>query len=166
MELLIGSGQRSEKLVYLPERRQWRECVTLDYNVDHRPDIVADFNYPLPFKDETFEEIHAYEVLEHTGRQGDWKFFFNQFADIWRLLKPGGTFHATVPAWDSVWAWADPSHTRVVPLDSLVFLSQRQYREQVGRTPMSDFRFYWKRDFDILHTDTVKGTAMFVLVKR
>ena len=55
-----------------PGRPGWTDLVTLDVNADHSPDVVHDLeSVPLPFADETFDEIHAYEVLEHTGAQGD-----------------------------------------------------------------------------------------------
>jgi SAM-dependent methyltransferase len=118
--------------------------------------------FPLPFDDDSFDEIHAYEILEHLGTQGDWRFFFDQWSDFWRILKPGGVFIGTCPAWNSPWAWGDPSHTRVVSPESLIFLNQPAY-EQVGKTPMSDFRHCFKADFDILHSHTAEHRFQFVL---
>lgn len=150
-ELLLGCGSSREKKLSLEGRAEWSSLTTLDHNPDHKPDVVHDMEVlPLPFEDERFEEIHAYEVLEHIGRQGDWRFFFAQFSDLWRLLKPGGVVLGTVPLPTSVWAWGDPSHTRVIPKESFTFLNQPAY-EQVGRTAMSDFRFVYRADFDIIH---------------
>ena len=67
------------------------------------------------------------------------------------MLKPGGTVFGTVPLPSSPWAWGDPSHTRIIPRESLIFLVQPQYDAQVGVTPMSDFRFFYRADFDIIH---------------
>lgn len=105
---------------------------------------------PLPFADNEFSEIHAYDVLEHTGRQGDWRFFFDQFHEFWRILEPGGILCARVPSWDSVWAWGDPGHTRVITEGSLVFLNQQEYELQVGLGAMTDYRHYWKGNFELL----------------
>lgn len=118
---------------------------------------------PLPFEDNSADEIHAYEVLEHCGRQGDYKFFFAQFADFWRILKPGGYFCGTVPRHDSPWAWGDPSHTRVILAESLTFLRQPEYAAQVGVTSMSDFRAIYKADFDIVYTLQGEHQLEFVL---
>jgi SAM-dependent methyltransferase len=146
-ELLIGCGPNRDKKLCEEGRAEWSALTTLDINADHKPDVVHDLNVvPLPFADDTFDEIHAYEVLEHCGTQGDYRFFFAQWADFWRILKPGGMFFATVPLPTSVWAWGDPSHTRVIPRESLTFLSQAAY-EQVGRTAMSDFRYLYQADF-------------------
>lgn len=137
-------------------RSEWGGLTTLDHNKDHKPDVVWDLNdTSLPFDDDTFDEIHAYEVLEHLGAQGDWKFFFAQWSDFWRILKPGGVFIGTCPAWNSPWAFGDPSHTRIISAESLIFLSQPAY-EQVGQTPMSDFRFFYRADFDIIHSHTAE----------
>jgi hypothetical protein len=100
--------------------------------------------------DNTFDEIHAYEVLEHIGQQGDYITFFAQFSEFWRILKPGGLFFATCPSVTSRWAWGDPSHTRVIQPETLVFLSQKEYTKQVGVTAMSDFRHIYTADFDVL----------------
>ena len=137
---------------------------TLDYNEDHKPDVVWDLmNLPLPFEDHKFDEIHAYEVLEHLGQQGDYKLFFAQFSEFWRLLKPKGYFFATCPSRNSVWALGDPSHTRIIQLEQLVFLSQEQYRIQVGKTPMSDFRNIYKADFETVFQEDDGETIRFVL---
>lgn len=147
MELLLGCGSSRERRLVVAGRNGWTELVTLDNNQDHRPDVLHDLEeFPYPFEDNTFDEIHAYEVLEHLGRQGDWRAFFRDFTELYRILKPGGYLAATCPSYKSIWAWGDPSHTRVITSGSLVFLDQNQYKVQVGKTAMSDFRFCYKAD--------------------
>lgn len=151
-ELLIGCGSRWIKQVTLTGRQEWNDLTTLDYNADHNPNVVWDLNQlPLPFEDDSFNEIHAYEVLEHTGRQGDYKFFFAQFSEFWRILRPNGIVVGTCPAPSSPWAWGDPSHTRIIQKENFVFLDQDQYTRQVGKTPMSDFRNIYKADFSLIY---------------
>lgn len=151
MQLLIGCGSNRAKKLSVQGRAEWRGLVTLDYEARHKPDVLHDLNEPLPFVDDCAEEIHAYEVLEHIGRQGDYKVFFAQFSDFWRVLKNDGLLLGTVPLPTSVWAWGDPSHTRVIPKESFTFLVQPEYDKQVGKTAMSDFRSVYKADFDIIH---------------
>jgi len=150
-ELLIGCGQDRQKKLGLKNKESWENLITLDSNPDHNPDILLDLeSIVLPFENDFLDEIHAYDVLEHTGRQGDWRFFFNQWSEFWRVLKPGGIFAAVVPSITGQWAWGDPGHTRVISLGSLSFLSQPHYAEQVGKTPMSDYRHIYKADFDLV----------------
>ena len=142
----------------------WKELVTLDFNSDHNPDVVHDLTQtPYPFADDTFDEIHAYEVMEHIGQQGDYKTFFAQWSEFWRILKPEGLFCGTSPSSTSKWAWGDPGHTRIVSPQSFVFLSQEQYKTQVGKTPMSDYRFCYRADFDPLHLQESDGLFVYVL---
>lgn len=151
MELLLGCGNRRTKLIRPPGGPEdWTDLVTLDINEAHRPDVAWDLErLPWPLKDNQFDEVHAYEVLEHLGRQGDYRSFFAQFEEIWRVLKPGGFLCGTSPARLSPWLWGDPGHTRAITRESFAFLSQREYTEQVdkGATPMSDYRFCYKGDF-------------------
>ena len=151
-ELLIGCGNSRIKKLALRGRSEWSGLVTLDMSAECNPDMVHDLaNIPLPFEDDTFDEIHAYEVMEHVGQQGDWRFFFDQWADFWRILKPDGLFFGTSPHWSSPWAWGDPGHTRIVGREQLTFLSQQQYADQAGKTPMTDYRPYYKADFEPFH---------------
>lgn len=151
-ELLLGAGSNhTRKLVY-GGRTEWSGLVTLDMNPAHKPDVVWDLEKrPLPFEDNTFDTISAFEVLEHIGRQGDWRGFFEEWSEYWRILKPGGLFFGTSPHWQSPWAWGDPGHVRVVTAESFVFLCQPEYTAQVGITPMTDYRFCYKADFDVIH---------------
>jgi predicted SAM-dependent methyltransferase len=162
-ELLIGCGNQRKKILSF-NTREFVDLTTLDFDPLCNPDVLHDLEVmPYPFEDNSFDEIHAYEVLEHTGKQGDWKFFFDQFGEFHRILKPDGILCASVPAFTSVWAWGDPSHTRVLNHGSLVFLSQQQYKDQVGKTAMSDFRRYWTRDFKTVHAEYKNETFYFAL---
>lgn len=162
-ELLIGCGSRRIKLIH-GKHKEFQDVITLDINPDHKPDVVFDLtDLPLPFDDNTFDEIHAYEVLEHTGSQGDYKFFFAQFSDFWRILKPDGILFATVPMHNSVWAWGDPSHTRTIQKESLIFLNQPTYTAEVGVTAISDFRYIYQADFDIDYCQDDGNTLGFAL---
>lgn len=152
MELLIGCGNsRDKKLTFSEIPQNWVELRTLDMDEGCEPDHVHDLeDLPLPFDDNVFDEIHAYEVLEHTGQQGDYRFFFNQFYEFWRILKPGGYFIGTCPLWSGEWAWGDPGHKRIISANALTFLSQKEYKVQVGKTAMTDYRDYWDGDFDLI----------------
>lgn len=155
-ELLLGAGSSRVKKLAWHGKDEWTDLVTLDFNADHKPDVVWDLeNLPLPFEDNVFEEVHCFEVLEHLGgRQGDFRRFFAEWSEFWRILKPGGCFFGSTPHPSSPWAFGDPGHVRVIPPESFVFLNQPSYTEQVGKTPMSDYRFVFKGDFDILHLRT------------
>lgn len=165
-ELILGSGNTTTKRVKTNDSFEYENPVTLDISPECKPDIVWDLNYhPLPFKDEEFDEIHAYEVLEHVGVQGDWRGFFEEFAEYHRILKPGGLLIASVPRWDSVWAWGDPGHTRVINEGTLAFLNQDQYAIQVGKTAMTDYREIYKVSFIVEHMSKTDDNLFFVLRK-
>lgn len=159
-QLLIGCGSRRVKIL---GGGDWSNLVTLDLNPYHNPDVVADLNDPLPFGDDAFSEVHAYEVLEHLGEQGDAVTFFAHFSELWRVLRPGGRLCATCPAPGSPWVWGDPSHRRYIGPESLVFLSQAQYERQVGHTAMSDFRHIYTADFEPVWAEVRGDTFGFIL---
>lgn len=189
-ELLIGCGRARDKRLdprqYLPgarvpsgERRTWRgQLETLDYESPCEPTYVWDLNRlpwsrligdeleperaePLPAS--TYDEIHAYEVLEHLGQQGDFRAFLGVFEEMYRLLKPDGFVCATCPSRYSPWLWGDPGHTRAVTPCSLVFLSQKAYQDQAGRTTMTDYRRVYRGDFDTLYSFDNHESHVFVL---
>lgn len=165
-ELVIGCGsKRKPVLSMVAGDDEYHNPTYVDLEPRHNPDVLHDLNVtPWPFEDNTFDEVHAYEVLEHLGKQGDAVSFFATFAEIYRILKPGGVLLATVPAYNSRWAWGDPTHTRVINDGSLVFLCQPEYR-QIGATAMSDYRSLWQDDFDVLFCsyDTLPDRMAFAL---
>lgn len=151
MELLLGCGNRRDKRMDPSGAFTWAELVTIDHDPDCGADIVHDLERtPWPIADDTFDEVHAYCVLEHLGRQGDYRSFFAHFGEIYRVLKDGGVLYAVVPSFGDRWVWGDPSHTRVIQPESLVFLDQDEYRKQIGTTPMTDFRWLWKGDLEVI----------------
>ena len=166
-ELLIGAGNKRQKKLGKGGDFRFHDLVTLDIDPDCGPDVLWDLNdRPLPFADSEFDEIHAYEVLEHVGRQGDWRGFFAEFAEYWRILVPGGLLIASVPAWDSVWAWGDPGHTRVISTACITFLDADEYRDQVGVTSMTDYRAVWPHSFRLVHeSNPNEHTLLFALKK-
>lgn len=166
-ELLLGAGNSRVKQLAPPDKKEWTDLVTLDVDSGCNPDVVWDLRHlPLPFDDEAFEEVHAYEILEHIGQQGDWRTFFAQFKEFHRILKPGGMFFATTPMWDSVWAWSDPGHSRIISEGTITFLSQKAYEDGIGKTPMTDYRHVYDVDFEVVHAQEAGERFAFVLEKK
>jgi SAM-dependent methyltransferase len=142
---------------------EWQELVTLDRNPDCKPDVVHDLEYlPYPFQDNEFDEIHAYGVLEHLSDQGDYKSFFAQFSEFYRILKPEGLLFAIVPNDMHAQQWGDPSHRRAINAVTLEFLNQANY-EQCGQTLMTDFRDCYKANFILGWNQTDPDLYQFVL---
>ncbi len=188
-ELLLGCGHSREKRLdprdFMPQQRPapadlrtWRgQLDTLDYVLECHPDFVCNLQrvpwqvsrvcdpceLPTVLDESSYDELHAYEVLEHLGRQGDFRAFFYHFSEVWRVLKPGGYLCATCPSRYSEWLWGDPGHTRAILPCTLVFLNQPQYDAQRGKTSMSDYRRDYRADFDIVGTLDDHITHRFVL---
>jgi len=163
-ELLLGCGSRTVKDISFDGKKEFVNVTRLDNNADHKPDVVHDLTqHPLPFSDNEFDEIHCYEVLEHLAQQGDYEFFFREFSEYARILKPDGFFMASCPALGSDWVWGDPSHRRVISKANLVFLDQDEYTSQVGKTPMSDFRYIYKAHFKVIFLKETKDRFYFAL---
>lgn len=162
--LLIGAG--SSKLLSVPTPLFHVKPIltTLDIEPSHKTDVVWDLNNtPWPFEDNSFDEVHAYEILEHLGHQGNAQEFFAHFWEIYRILKPLGYLAGSVPQWDSMWAWGDPSHTRVINEGSLAYLDRTKYEGAIGVTTMTDFRPVWKGDFEATGLEIREGRLWFLL---
>jgi SAM-dependent methyltransferase len=117
----------------------------------------------LPFSASTFDEIHAYSVLEHYGRQGDFEGFFRGFGELWRVLKPGGYLIAGTPAYYDHWAWGDPGHTRIINHCTITYLTRTP-----KETPWVDYSACIKGRYWVVadtYNDTTNGGFYFVLQK-
>lgn len=160
-ELLLGAGNSRERKVSIPGHEgPFQNLTTLDISPRANPQFVWDLNQtPWPFDDDTFDEVHAYEVLEHLGQQGDVESFFATFTEIWRILLDGGLLVGTSPMSDNPWTWGDPGHTRVISKESMTFLDQTEYTKQVGETAMSDYRSIYRADFSMLANSPVNDVS-------
>lgn len=164
--LIIGAGSSKKLAPFdVPLQKEVPAITTLDHEPRHGTDVLWDLEQkPWPFQDATFDEVHAYEVLEHLGTQGNAQEFFADFWQIYRILKPGGHLCGSVPQWNSMWAWGDPSHRRVINRGSFAFLDRTEYPKQVGKTAMSDFRSMWAGDFELIGSEDV-GEQLYFLLK-
>ena len=72
---------------------------------------------------------------------------------------------ASVPRWDSVWAFGDPGHTRVINEGTLSFLNQDEYMKQVGKTSMTDYREVYKVSFKPVFMQKDDNNFFFILEK-
>lgn len=165
--LLLGCGNSRAKKVALNGATSFVEpLITLDMNPDCGADVVHDLDVrPLPFPDDHFDEMAAYDVLEHIGRQGDWRGFFDEFAEYWRILKPGGTFCIVVPVGPD--HHADPGHTRFFEDTWFGFLDRDCYvRRLAAGEPVTDYRWYWKRDFAVLALERIGNHHISVALQK
>lgn len=169
--LMLGSGFfPAERQLISMDASPEPEWTTLDINRACKADIVFDLEelehgQQLPFAPESFDEVHAYQVLEHFGKQGDYVGYFRTFRELWRILKPEGLLVGDTPALASPWLWGDPGHKRVISIESLSFLTRASYKG-LGKTTSTDYREFvspcW---WLILHNEVVGDRYSFVLKK-
>jgi SAM-dependent methyltransferase len=143
--LLIGCGKNHIKQIQSSGKEEWiGELTKLDMNPGCGADIVWDMEVrPLPFDDNTFDEIGAYNCMEHWGKQGDWRGWFGEMSEYHRILKPLGTMGILVPINDD--SLADPGHTRFFH---------------------ANYLWYWKLNFDILYLEKQEDHHLAVILRK
>jgi SAM-dependent methyltransferase len=164
--LILGAGYNTKKLIFLPDQPQefTGTVIRLDINPDTKPDIIWDLNnHPLPFGDNEFDEIHAYHVLEHLASQGDYKFFFREWNEYYRILKPEGHIFAVVPYYRGQWAWGDPGHTRILQEELFVFLNKWSYEKAGDENPICDYRNLMSCNFRKMYSYADERFFAFIL---
>ena len=88
----------------------------------HRANLALQ---PIPFADNYFDSISAYDFLEHVPRllpTADGlatRFpFIELMNEVWRVMRPGGLFYAVTPAFPSRAAFQDPTHVNIMTVDT------------------------------------------------
>lgn len=88
---------------------------------------------PIPFADNSFESVSAYDFLEHVPRvmptadgQGTRFPFIELMNEVWRVLKPGGMLYAMTPVYPSKAAFQDPTHVNIMTVDTHVYFTRPQ----------------------------------------
>jgi SAM-dependent methyltransferase len=103
-KLNLGSG--NNKIKYF---------INIDISSNFLPDIIADIERGLPFKDDSFDEVFANHVIEHLS---DTIFAMNE---IYRVCKNGARIIIEVPYQCSDMAFADPTHKKIFNKESFKY---------------------------------------------
>jgi predicted SAM-dependent methyltransferase len=81
--------------------------VNLDVSPLPGVDVVHNLaKLPYPFEDNRFDEIVAFNILEHLPDT------IGVLEELWRISRPGGVLHVRIPYWNSLDGITDPTHVR------------------------------------------------------
>lgn len=113
MKLNIGSGfTRIKDFINI----DYVQCI--DDKGKKYTDIICNIEKePLPFKDNSVDEIACYEVLEHLEN------LIFAMNEMWRVLKPEGFLKGKAPKEGGRGAIADPTHKRIFITDTFDYFT-------------------------------------------
>ncbi len=124
--------------------------VNLDMLPAVEPDVLCELGVdPISLPDNSVDLVIALHVLEHIGRQGEIGPWFYFWQELYRVLKPNGAITFECPYYSSLWAWADPTHTRAISEMSFLYLNQDAYA--APGTAMPDYR----PEFDFVQAEAL-----------
>ena len=90
----------------------------LEHNIK-RADLAIE---PIPYEDESFEYVTAYNFMEHIPRVIYVPHRRNSFVElmneVYRVLKMGGMFLSFTPAYPHSQAFQDPTHVNIISEDT------------------------------------------------
>jgi len=126
MKLNIGCGN--------DYRQGWVNVDTGNCRKDLHHDIES---LPLPFADNTFDEVLMMHVLEHVER----KHFPDFMRELHRICRPDALIHIEVPYYNSRNAWTDFTHKNFFTEDSFGYFDRNSHLRENGVIYGIDFTF-------------------------
>ncbi len=83
-----------------------------DYGMPDQITVHDLESVPWPFEDDTFDQVVAYDILEHIRTVTDDRRYpcIEMMNEIWRVLKLGGECEVMVPSTEGRGAAQDPTH--------------------------------------------------------
>lgn len=96
----------------------------------------------IPFEDNFFDSVSAFDVLEHIPRQAidygknETHFpFIELMQEVWRVSKPDGKFYALTPAYPAPEAFQDPTHVNfLTEMTHTYFCGENPHASRYGFT--------------------------------
>ena len=80
-------------------------AIGIDRNAASRADVICDLDdLPCPFKDSSFDHVHAAHVIEHVAD------VMGTMEEFHRLVRPGGTIFLATPHYTDFSSFCDPTH--------------------------------------------------------
>jgi len=102
----------------------------VDYNNPHVR--VADLALePIPWADEHFDVVTAYDFIEHIPRviytPKRRNSFIELMNEVYRVLKPQGVFYSHTPAFPAAAAFRDPEHVNIITEETFPLYFDNQH---------------------------------------
>ena len=115
--------------------------VNLDLAKIRGIDVVANLETPLPFADDSFDEVFTSHVLEHVSD------LFALLAELRRICRPGAVIRIYVPHLSFFGAYTDPTHKRFFGYHSFDYFTEggvyNFYSHLRFRIRKRQIRFFW-----------------------
>ena len=107
----------------------------------------------IPFEDNTFDSISAFDFIEHVPRvlaMGNLtRFpFVELMNEAWRVLKPNGLLYAQTPAYPHPAAFQDPTHVN--------FITNKTHKYFCGAKPEAAI-YGFKGQFEVVQVKWIRG---------
>jgi hypothetical protein len=123
-------------------------------NVDDDPLVNPDYivnieQFPLPFEDNSVEEIKAHHILEHIGDA-----FIPLMQEFYRICKHGAIIDIIAPHHNHEVFYGDPTHKRPITVNGMYLFSKKHCitsKEQASSS--SGLALKYKVDFDVISFD-------------
>ncbi|OGM05629.1 hypothetical protein A2125_00445 [Candidatus Woesebacteria bacterium GWB1_43_5] len=107
-------------------------------------DLIWDLEkFPWPFPDDSIDEVVCNHYIEHT------KNIIAFMDEVYRVLRSGATATIRAPYYNSMRAWQDPTHTRVISEATFLYYN-KDWRKanKLDHYPIkADFDFSFGYDF-------------------
>jgi SAM-dependent methyltransferase len=140
-------------------------------------DLVYDLEkFPWPFADNSVIDAVCNHYIEHT------KDLIKFMDEVYRILKPGCKITISAPYYNSIRAWQDPTHTRVISEATFLYFNKGwRVQNKLDHYPIkSDFDFSYgynisaewmgraeeARGFAIRHYTNVVDDIQVILIKK
>lgn len=124
----------------------------------------GDLTEKLPFNDNYFDSVSAFDVIEHVPRwtkNPDNRIsfpFIDLMSEIHRVLKPGGKFLAATPGFPSPAAFSDPTHVNYITLGTIEYFS-------VVPNHASNLGYGFRGEFEVIANCWLKGSGPFTTTR-